>query len=91
MIDPAEWFQVSRAHRIVARLPKGKTGKEALFDAVKESMQDARRWVDLFSEGSAGDHYLRCYTPQVDQMRLTRAAFEEFLRNGGRTYQGRRL
>lgn len=79
------WFQTSRAHRAVARLPEGKTGRQALWEAQSRPMD--KTWALQFSEYSAGDHYLRCHAPITDQLTLNRKEFEAYRAAGGDTYQ----
>lgn len=73
------YYQTSRGHRRVARLPPGKTGRQALREV-------APRMAEL-SEASAGDHYLRCYCRE--HLDLDQETFNEFRRLGGTTYHGR--
>jgi hypothetical protein len=91
--DPKVWFQISRGHRHVARLPEGKTGVEALIASYSErsgrgTREDYERWARRGGEGSAGDSYLRTYASRDGLGRqLTRVAFEAFRAAGGDTYQ----
>lgn len=76
------FYQVSRKHRMVARLPHGKTGRQALAEASGRS-----DWAHAMSEASAGDHFLRCHTDRNGLcVTVDRATFEEFRRLGGDTY-----
>lgn len=85
--DSEVWYQVSRNHRIVARLPEGKTGIQALIDA--ETRLDRERWAQRMGEGNAGDHYLRCHAMRRDGdwQQLTNVAFNAFRAAGGDTYR----
>jgi hypothetical protein len=76
------YFQVSRAHRRVARLPPGKTGVQALVEAAGENRVD---WAKGLGEGGAGDQYLRVYTK--DAVVLSREEFARFRALGGDTYR----
>lgn len=81
------WFQTSRCHCRVARLPRGWTGKEALAQAFADAggdPQEAARW----DEGSAGDYFLRCYAEQYGLHGYVEDSyqFREFKRNNGDTY-----
>lgn len=81
--DPETWYQVSRSGRTVARLPEGKSGRRALEESQDEHRKD---WARGFPEGSAGEHYLRCYAPPADHRRLNRPEFDAFRKAGGSTY-----
>jgi hypothetical protein len=82
--DIRVWYQVSRSTRGVARLPEGKTGIQALAEALaRRGMQEMR---DL-TEGEAGEHYLRCFAPASDRKTLTTRAFNAFRAAGGNTYK----
>lgn len=82
------YYQVSRSHRIVARLPEGMTGSEALLrEAKKGRPWDAEEWVKALGEGHAGDHFLRCYAQSRELWKeLDRPTFAAFRSLGGRTY-----
>jgi hypothetical protein len=62
--------QISSKYRLVARLPPGMTGLEAL---AKVDPRLAQNFLDNANE-LAAQQYLRCY-PGVDKIRLT---YEEF-------------
>ncbi len=89
--DPEVWYQVSRNARMVARLPEGQTGIEALIDAQRASpvRSDYALWARRMGEGSAGDYYLRCHAlrdrPELHK-ELTREEFAAFRKAGGETY-----
>lgn len=85
------WYQVSRGFFMVAKLPEGKTGKQALFEATCKHGQhrgsDAQRWVDNLGERHAGDHYLRCYAHLDGNTKTVGAdVFEAFRKLGGGVY-----
>lgn len=68
------YHQVSRAYREVARLPEGKTGKEALLEV---------GWTDTdgMLEWHAADQFRRVYAQSRGLVRqLTRSEFEWFKR-----------
>ncbi len=73
------WYQTSRKHRMIARLPDGKSGIEALTDAV-----GPRR----LSEALAGDQFLRVHARGDLVKVLHPAGFAAFRRHGGGTYAG---
>jgi hypothetical protein len=85
-----KWFQVSRRYRTVARLPDGMTGIEALIEAQAQSEYphpDYEKWAKGMGEGSAGDHFLRCYAKKQELwMELGRRTFEAYRKAGGETY-----
>ena len=60
------WFQTSRRHLHVARLPPGMTGIEALSNALQErgDFRFAQEVEDHWCEGSAGEFYMRCYAAE---------------------------
>jgi hypothetical protein len=82
------YYQVSRNYRLVAKLPDGKTGVEALIDACRSgeipTARDYESWAKRLGEGHAGDQYLRSNIASAIQ--LTREAFENFRKLGGSTY-----
>lgn len=94
------YVQVSRQHRHLARLPLGKTGKQALFEAAfkkyaalsnAESVefwrQATERWVENIGEASATDHFCRVYAHEYPGCSKTVSitVFKEFRRLGGST------
>jgi len=89
------WYQVSRAYCTVARLPKGKTGIQALIDAELSGgpggRKDAPQWAARMGEHHAGDHFLRMYAKGDLQKQLSSTVFNEFRRLGGGTYHFARL
>lgn len=87
-MDTKVWFQVSRKHRLVARLPNGMTGVQALLQkAQSERPWDAEKWVNGLGEAHAGDYWLRTYAESEGLTRnLDKEEFEEFRAAGGDTY-----
>ena len=81
-VSSATWYSVSNKYRMVARLPEGKTGKQALAESGGQRCGD-QAWIDGMGEASAGDHYLRCYAPTVE---LSREEWAAFRAAGGTTY-----
>jgi hypothetical protein len=89
LID-AGFYQVSRAHRHLARLPQGKSGKEALLEVSKAYRPwDAEQWVNALGEAHSGDQYLRAHVPNEDQVQVSIAVFAAFRELGGDTYLGK--
>ena len=82
------YFQVSRRHRLVQKLPDGMTGIEALI-AASGGRDDAREWAERLGEWSAGDQYLRVYGKE--ELYLTRDAFDAYRKAGGDTYSAQVL
>lgn len=76
------WFQVSAKYRHLARLPEGKTGKQALQDA--EPDRDYSQW----DEGACGDHFLRCFPHHstFGVMELNVDEWAYYKKIGGSTY-----
>jgi len=82
------YYQVSRKFRTLARLPKDMTGKQALLEIAKnERPWDAEEWVNNLGDGAAGDHYLRCYSPESDYLEVGESIFQAFRDVGGNTYK----
>jgi hypothetical protein len=71
--------QVSRKYRIVARLPEGKTGLEALAEVDPELAKHMLDEVNL----EAGRHYMRVHARHT-QLSLTWEEFNEFLIKTGK-------
>lgn len=74
------WVQISRRHRMVARLPKGKTGLQALQErdlgAYKRLMERVER--------EAASTFLRVYSNREGERReLTLPEFAAFRKLGG--------
>ncbi len=72
------YYQTSRRHRRLGKLPEGVSGKDALLKASSNPS-----YVGL-DEGSAGDQWLRVY--DRSGIKVCRNVFAEFLRLGGGTY-----
>lgn len=95
LID-AGWFQVSRHHRMLARLPEGKTGTEALIEARLKAIggfrpgywpAEVRRWAEGMGEARAAEHFRRVYAWYTDGLtcKVNHETFEAFRRLGGST------
>jgi hypothetical protein len=84
------WFQVSAKFRLVRRLPAGKSGKQALYEATKlnGTQPDPEHWVAGMTEQSAGNHYLRCCGNR-DELELSVEEWAAYKAAGGGTYDGR--
>lgn len=88
------YYQVSRKFGMLAKLPEGKTGREALYEATMRQYaglpneahfdRTTRRWVNGMSEASAADQYLRVYAVAVTVNPTTMRRFRTL---GGRTVQ----
>lgn len=75
--DPHIWFQTSRKHRRVARLPEGQTGKQAL------SAHD-KRLAERLHDFGAAQQYVACYAERDGNCAtLTQEQFEAFRAAGG--------
>lgn len=77
------YYQISIAHRTVARLPSGKSGREALAEACGRT--DAWEWAYMLGEGAATDQYLRCYADEPLRKTLDAPTWAAFKKAGGRT------
>lgn len=82
VFDPKIWFQVSGRFRLVAKLPDGKTGMQALAECGGQRCDD-QKWIDGLGERHCGDYYLRCYAASEE---LTRKEWHTFKKSGGKTY-----
>lgn len=81
-LKAAGYHQVSRSYRILARLPAGKTGMQALREASE------REWYAAMTEADATDQFLRVYAAGVDKRlhcTVDIRIFEAFRRLGGGT------
>jgi len=99
--DPKIWFQVSRNKRLIARLPEGKTGIQALQDTTAK-LAAAMAEVPIFKgwphqaklnpsqEIDSGEFYLRHLCPPEDAVLLSKEEFDAFRAAGGTTYRGSR-
>lgn len=75
------FYQISRKYRGLARLPDGKTGREAYMDASRPTGYNPH-----LSERYAGDQYLRVYAPKQDRITVSFRTFQAFRRLGGDSY-----
>ena len=84
------WHQTSRAYRMLARLPDGMTGVEALIDAERRSQHpqsNVVKWANGLGNAGAGEHYLRCYASRdLHGCTLDIPTFSAFKKLGGGTY-----
>ncbi len=74
------FYQTSRAYRMLARLPFGKSGKEALYEAEIEAISDDAdldywrkekcEWVNTLGERASCDQFLRVWS-RYDSRNLT--------------------
>lgn len=89
------WHQISAAYRTIARLPEGKTGRQALYEATQKqyiglkneqewAVQNAA-WCRNLGEASATDQYLRCYAEREGGLVrvLTPEEFKRYKKFGG--------
>jgi hypothetical protein len=92
------WLAISNKYQLVARLPEGMTGKEALFE---EEMglacpprhmapywaAEVRRWVDALEEEESRSYFCRVHAPQHKSLHraLDVETWKAFKRLGGRT------
>lgn len=74
------YIQVSRRYRIVARLPEGKTGLEALREVDPRLVQEMLDRV----ERDATDMYLRVHATPAEKLNLSETEFEAFLERKNR-------
>lgn len=85
------WYQVSAKYMMVARLPEGKTGRQALAEAETagitnpEFKEERRKWAMKMPERDAGDFYLRVYCKDTKELKLK--VWREYKRLGGGTYR----
>jgi hypothetical protein len=77
------WCQTSSKYRSIGRLPPGKTAIEALAEA-----SGREEWAMRMGDASAGDHYLRVYSPKTPELRqeLDIATWTAYKKLGGGTY-----
>lgn len=83
--DPTVWYQTSGRFRHAAKLPEGKTGKQALAECGGPRCDD-QAWIDGMGEAHSGDYYLRCHAPDEDTVVMTREEWHAFKKAGGTTY-----
>ncbi len=90
------WRQTSRKYRMLACLPDGMTGKEALYEARMREIGDVnreywekeiKRWIDILGENSCADHFRRVYAGRDDSLNMTldEETFMAFRSLGGGT------
>lgn len=91
--------QVSSQYRTVARLPSGKSGKDALYEAEMAVLGDdldaetitywkgeKRRWVNMMGERGSADHFRRVHAQAAGLwIELTQKEFRDFKANRRRT------
>jgi hypothetical protein len=82
------YYQTSRRFRHLARLPEGKTGKEALLESDFQHY-DKEHWIACMDEYSAGDFYLRGRA--ADKIVVSKEVFDQFRKLGGNTYMAKDL
>ena len=83
------WYQTSRKHLHLARLPQGKTGIEALRGT--QQSKHGRRWAGQLGEESAGDQFLRTTRDPRYRMTVDLEVFRAYKMMGGGTYRDYRL
>lgn len=81
VIDPTIWVQISSRHRMVARLPPGVTGEQALRRA-HEAVGHPPPAPSIRGD-SAVDQYLRVYAPMEDKRQLSEKKWAEYRKAGG--------
>lgn len=80
--DPKIWFSISNRYRLIARLPEGKTGLEALKERAPESFEH----IMQHAEQLAADEYRRTYARQHgDEVELSSEDYSAFRKAGGRS------
>lgn len=92
------YFQTSSRYCMLAKLPEGKTGQEALYEAsVKEYVggpheaywrREQLRWAFSMSNDHAADQYLRVYAPEELRKSVHPTVMKAFRQLGGRTATG---
>lgn len=90
--DPQIWKSTSNKYRMVARLPEGMTGKQAVQWAHEEyeKLYGPDNAPDpCWSENCAASHFMRCYTNYPFaahcHAELTREEWDAFRRAGGQS------
>jgi len=81
LID-GQYYQISRQYKTLARLPKGKTGTQALLACLPVGERRSH-WADELKDG---DHYLRVYAGQDDRVQVDLVTFRHYRSLGGGTY-----
>jgi len=84
------WQSTSNKFRILARLPEGMTGKQALV--LLEEYPGQHAYLKSLSEPSAADHFRRCMHKEEHrerwQMELCQADYKRFRKLGGESSHG---
>lgn len=81
------WYQTSRAARMIARLPAGLSGREALAQSSYYVHREMA--ASALDERSCGHSYLASNdVPAEDRRELSIGVFNAFRAAGGETYQG---
>lgn len=86
------FYQVSRKFRLLAKLPTGKDGIQALIEGETEAYKrtggtpraDLEIWAKRIGPVQAADHYLSCHAPTIE---VSRETFDAFRKLGGNTYR----
>jgi len=82
------YMQISRKYRLFARIPDGKTGKQALLEASRAACVNekhyevAREWMSKMFEHDAARYYRRVYAPHYE---ASIQQMTEFKAAGGKT------
>lgn len=89
------WYQTSRRHRMLSRLPYKTTGVFALIQACLRyggiPRQDVEKWATGMGETHAGDHYLRVYAGyDGNDKTVDIPTFAAYRKLGGDTYTSAR-
>ena len=88
------WYQTSRAYCMLAKLPVGKTGIQALIEA-EQASRDGREyaqvWAARMGEHHSGDHFLRMHAKGKLKKTVSSQVMDEFKKLGGGTYSQARL
>jgi hypothetical protein len=74
----AGFHQVSRRHGLLAKIPEGMTGREAL-----QSAESGRVVSRELREADAASQYRRCYARKPDRIRVTQSKMTLFRKSGG--------
>jgi hypothetical protein len=90
------FYQTSRKYADLARLPLGKSGRKALFDARMAELgeltpellafwkKDTLRWVTCLGEESSASQYVRVYASANERRTVSQTVLREFRRLGGK-------
>ena len=85
------YCQISSRYRRVAKLPPGKTGKEAVLESLlgknpkKWEVEHYTHLVSRWSEAEAKDHFLRVFAGKGLTLKLTHEEFLAYKKAGGGT------